>query len=262
MLRCTFLSVGHGCAVVVETPSGRTLLFDAGSFADGSRATRIIASALWSRGCRGLDAVVLSHPDVDHYNGLPGLLERMPIGVVMSAQSFLDFAQRPVEDACEAAARAGVPWRIIQAGDDLKFDPEVGCEVLHPAGTFASAEDNANSVVLRLTYAGRSLLLTGDLEGAGLQELLRQEARPVDIMLAPHQGSVAANDRRLAAWAARVYVVLSTGDAESLDRVRSRYDASSTLLSTAQSGAVMFTITPSGDIAADVMIGEKPAGKR
>ena len=58
-LDCTFLSVGHGCAVLVEFPSGRTMLYDAGQLGSPTGSARIISQFLWSRGIRRLDAVVL-----------------------------------------------------------------------------------------------------------------------------------------------------------------------------------------------------------
>jgi competence protein ComEC len=65
------LSVAHGLATVVDLPSGQTLLYDAGQMAAPRAATRTIAECLWSRGLMHLDAVILSHADVDHYNALP-----------------------------------------------------------------------------------------------------------------------------------------------------------------------------------------------
>src|SRR4029077_1270019 len=44
-LRCTFLSVGHGLAVVVELPGGRTLLYDVGQMQDGTRAQQTVQAA-------------------------------------------------------------------------------------------------------------------------------------------------------------------------------------------------------------------------
>ncbi len=58
------------------------MLYDAGELAAPAAATRTIAGFLWSRGITHLDAVVLSHADVDHYNGLPGVLERFSVGAI------------------------------------------------------------------------------------------------------------------------------------------------------------------------------------
>src|SRR5262249_38193674 len=51
-LRCTFLAVGHGGCTVLETPDGRTLLYDAGALGGPDVTRRQIAPFLWSRGIR------------------------------------------------------------------------------------------------------------------------------------------------------------------------------------------------------------------
>ena len=81
-LDCTFLSMGHGCAVLLELPSGQTMLYDAGQFGAAVGGHAPISESLWSRGITHLDAVVLSHPDIDHYNALPGLLEKFSVGAI------------------------------------------------------------------------------------------------------------------------------------------------------------------------------------
>ena len=81
-LDCTFLSVGHGCAVLLELPSGQTMLYDAGRLGWPKGGARVISEFLWHQGLTHLDAVVISHPDADHFNALPELLERFSVGVV------------------------------------------------------------------------------------------------------------------------------------------------------------------------------------
>src|SRR5262249_45082153 len=75
-LRCTFLAVGHGGCAVLEMPDGRVVLYDVGSIAGPEVMRFHIQPFLWSRGITRIDAVVLSHADLDHFNGLPDLLER------------------------------------------------------------------------------------------------------------------------------------------------------------------------------------------
>jgi competence protein ComEC len=60
-LRCTFLAVGHGGCTVLETPDGRTLLYDAGALGGPDVTRRQIAPYLWYRGIRRIDEVFLSH---------------------------------------------------------------------------------------------------------------------------------------------------------------------------------------------------------
>jgi competence protein ComEC len=248
-LKCTFLSVGHGCAVLLELPDGKTLLYDAGTLGSGQRAQRAVQEALWSAGRSRLDAVIISHADVDHFSGVAGLLATVPTGEVLFAPSFLDFEQSSVRSLCDAAASAGVPLRLLWRSDRLRVDPDVSIDVLHPPCGPGDALDNANSIVLRLRYAGRTILLTGDLEDSGLQALFSLPAEPVDVMLSPHHGSKRANPPELAAWARPKYVVASAGAAGAVKALEPIYRASGVVLSTAESGAVMVVVRSSGEMS-------------
>src|SRR5262249_33634015 len=89
-LRVTFLAVGHGNCTVLETPDGRCILYDSGSLAGPDVTRRQIAPFLWSRGVRRIDELILSHADLDHFNGLPALLERFAVGQITVTPSFAD----------------------------------------------------------------------------------------------------------------------------------------------------------------------------
>ena len=142
-----------------------------------------VQSALWVRRQWELDAIVVSHADVDHFNGVAGLMEAVPVGGLFVSQQFLDFEQPAVASLCEASATQGVPIRLIRDGDKLRLETGVSLEVLHPPPGRPHADDNANSVVLLIEFAGRRILLTGDLEGAGQAALLRTPPRDVDVLM-------------------------------------------------------------------------------
>jgi competence protein ComEC len=96
-LHCTFLDVGHGGCTVLELADGRVLLYDAGAIRGPDVAERIIVPFLWQRGIHHIDAVILSHADLDHFNGLAGLVERIAVGRVLLADSFETKQNRAVE---------------------------------------------------------------------------------------------------------------------------------------------------------------------
>lgn len=250
-LSATFLSVGHGVAVLVETPNGKTLLYDAGQLQDAGRAEQIVEAALWERGRTSIDALVMSHADVDHFNAVPGLAEEGLLRTVLLHPTFLDFDQVPVQTVCDRCAAQGVPIRFLWRGDRVRLDPEVEIEVLHPDVTARHNTDNANSLTLRIRYAGRSVLLTGDLEGTGLGALLTRPREPVDALLAPHHGSQGANTPELAAWTAPAVVVASTGYEGVEHRLKPLYGDSTLIRSTRERGAVTIRITPEGELECD-----------
>lgn len=247
-LRCTFLDVGHGCSVLLELPSGKTLVYDAGSLHDGMRASNIVRLALWERNRSRIEAIMLSHADIDHYNGVPEILRTIPVGTMFVARPFLDFDQKGVAVVCEAAADANVPIRIVGRGDQLLTDPEVVIRVLQPGLIGSHSGDNENSIVIEIEYAGRRILLCGDLEKEGLQQMLSLQHRKVDLLLSPHHGSLASNTRELAEWSQPDRVVVSGSRHSSRRALKERYGDETRILSTHMSGAITIEIDATGTV--------------
>jgi competence protein ComEC len=151
-----------------------------------------------------------SHADLDHFNGLPALLERFAVGQVTCTPMFADKKAPGVQFTLLALDKYRVPKRIVRAGDRLQA-AEVALEVLHPPAVGPEGNENARSMVLRVRHAGHTLLLTGDLEGPGLASVLAQPAVQADILMAPHHGSRFPNTPELAQWAQPKVVVSCEG---------------------------------------------------
>jgi competence protein ComEC len=249
-LTCTFIDVGHGGATLIELPNGRSLLYDAGTFIDGRRARDAITEGLWDRRVSELDGLVISHADADHFNAAAGLMNIVPIAGLYVSQGFLDFRQLGVLDVVESASSHGLQHRIIQAGDRLDCGAGVEITALHPAGTFHDDFDNANSIVLLIRYAGRSILLTGDIERAGLAALLKMEGQgPIDVLQSPHHGSKSSNTADLARWARPSYVVACNNDEMVVKRLSEIYRDAEQIFVTATAGAVTVNVTPQGELS-------------
>jgi competence protein ComEC len=221
--RITFLSVGHGCCCVVETPDGRVLVYDAGTISGPDTVRRVVAPFLWHRGVRRIDELFLSHADLDHFNGVPELLKRFAVGRVTLTPSFADKTSPGVSVALAAIEKHGVPWRTVTAGDKLSAGA-VTLDVLHPPPTGPPGNENTRSMVLLLRHAGHAVLLTGDLEGVGQEMVRASPIPPVDVLLAPHHGAANANLREMAAWA-RPRLVVSSQAARPTDHLTATYGA-------------------------------------
>ncbi len=243
----TFLSVGHGTAAVIELPGGETILYDAGQFSSPAAATRSVAGYLWSRGIWHLDAVVLSHADSDHYNALPGLLERFSVGVVYVSPVMFEEDADALIALRESIERAGVPLREIYGGDRLATVCAADIEVLHPPRRGILGGDNANSIVLAIEHAQRRILLPGDLEPPGLEDVMAEAPTHFDVVMAPHHGSTRSNPAGFAEWCTPRWVVVSGGRSRSVDEVASKYEATGArVLRTQTAGAIRTTIGAAG----------------
>jgi competence protein ComEC len=242
-LRCTFLAVGHGEAIVLELPTGQTVLYDVGRMSAPVAVTRTAAGFLWSRGITRLSAVVLSHGDVDHYNGLPGLLERFSVDAIYLSPATFQRRDAAVETLEAAIRRAGVPVRTVKPGQRLVA--AAGCElrVLHPPPEGVGGRENANSIVLAVEYRGRRILLPGDLEPPGMEHLLAEPAMHCDVLLVPHHGSRDSDPAGLAAWSTPDWSVISAARRGDLSTVEAVYSGDGRhVLHTAHTGAITATI--------------------
>jgi len=215
-LRVDLLDVGHGDSAVIRTPSGHVLVVDAGTREAG--AARVVPF-LRAEGIRRLDALILTHPDEDHLGGAAPLLEAVRVGRLLTNGAPDDtMAFRRV---MAGAGRAGLAPEGLCAG--AAFGPELGAdiEVLHPPcgfvpGTAPASNDNA--LVLRLRKGRVRILLTADIEEAGIPILLAGGSDvAADVMTAPHHGSrLGEAGERLFDAARPAVAVVSVGRAHRL----------------------------------------------
>jgi len=250
-LACTFVAVGHGIACLIELPDGKTILYDAGRLGSPMGAVRPVSSVLWSRGIWHLDALVISHADLDHYNAIPELLDRFSIGVIYVSPVMFETPQPAVEELHAAIERAGMPLQVISAGDRLQSSDDVQLEVLHPPKKGILGSDNANSILLKVEYAGRRILLTGDLEPPGLADVLAEEPLDCDVVLAPHHGSMRSDPTGFALWSTPEQVIISgsrsLGDSPNIEAVKDSYRArGAEVYHTAEDGCVRIELGASG----------------
>jgi competence protein ComEC len=254
-LDVSFVAVGHGTCVVLQAPGGETLLYDAGSLGSPQFVTQTIAGYLWHRGIWHVDAIVLSHADVDHYNAVPGLLERFRVGAVyaspMMFDEFGESADSGALDELRAAIEAaGVPRREIWGGDRLRIGDRVTADVLHPPRVGMLGTDNADSIALAIECDGRRALLPGDLESPGLDGVLTELPLDCDVLMAPHHGSRRSDPPGLAAWCTPEWVVVSGGATADVASVTRTYEAAGArVLHTYDDGTAIFTILDSRPIS-------------
>ena len=245
-------AVGHGLAIAVRSPSGQTALYDAGKLGDPHVGRRVIAPALWTSGVRRVDVLILSHADADHFNGVPDLLDRFAIGAVRIPPGFADPTNPGAARLVAAIKARDIPVASIAAGDVIDLGAGVTLTARLPAPDDQAGSDNARSVVLDVTQHGQTLLLTGDLEGPGLTNLIGQPAPdpPLNALVAPHHGGRTSNPRTLYDWARAEIVAVSQRSPAANTRDPLAFlessDTPSRLLRTWKAGAIRFRWTPPG----------------
>lgn len=169
----TFLAIGQGDATLVEWPDGRRWLVD------GGPPGRALLHWLRSRGIGRLDTVFLSHGHPDHYGGLLPVLAELPVDRLVAGA--LPEGQE--------LSRVGV-W--TRDHPDLVPVPS----------DFVAEDENDRSLILRLRYGARSVLLPGDAEEAeeGAVVASGVDLR-ADVLKLAHHGSRTSSTE---AWLAAV----------------------------------------------------------
>ncbi len=270
-LKVTFIDVGHGTCVLVQTPDARNWIYDAGRLGDHQRSYQPIAQALWAMGVRRIDGLVLSHADSDHYNAMQGLIERFPVDRFITTHHVAEHQSPSLRSLLESIKHQRIPIEYWTAQSRLITSDQYTMSAIYPdseasAGQFRLASslaskpnksklgkkrisDNARSLCLVIEFAQKRVLLPGDLESPGTQDLTARPRLHVDVLMAPHHGSLTTKQDGLIAWCQPSTIVIS-GSHRSLDpRVFQVYSPSGQkVLHTARDHALQLCIEPNGSM--------------
>jgi competence protein ComEC len=154
-LRVTFLDVGQGDSVLLETASARVLV-------DQGPPEANVAGQLAAMGVRSLSAIVLTHPQRDHVGGAADVIRQLRVGVVLDPELTASGPER--DEAIAAAAARGVPVRAARTGSEFKVGG-LRLRVLWPPDPGLPSEDpNLNAVVVAASFGEADVLLPADAE--------------------------------------------------------------------------------------------------
>lgn len=203
-----FLDVGAGDAAFVSTAGGTTLLIDGGNRVDRDGRERVVVPYLRSNRVKRLDYVVASHSDADHLLGLMAVVEHFDVGAALLARTGeSDPAAEPFLALC---ARRKVPVYRLARGDSVRLKGG-RLEVLYPPqeGVEGSSANN-RSLVLRLEWAGPSVLFAGDIEEAAEKAVAEVDCH-AGILKVPHHGSLTSSTEAFIEAVAPRQCIVSTG---------------------------------------------------
>lgn len=206
----TFLDVGQGDGIFVQTGKGHSFFLDGGSSDVSSVGTYRILPFLKSRGIKKIDGWFVSHGDSDHTSGLLEILEsEYPIETIILSSGIVK--DEVYEELRAKAEKAGSQVLFLNEKESIvSGDMKFTC--LYPNEKHSSLDRNESSMVLLLTYADITALFTGDIGEDEEAELLREvQLDTVTIYKGAHHGSAYSNSEEFMSVIQPEITVISCG---------------------------------------------------
>ena len=195
-LLVTFIDVGQGDSILIETPKGHVVLVDAGP--QGAElgldaGSRIVAPLLRGKGISVIDLLILTHPHEDHYGGMSSIVRQFRVS--RFATPDIAYPDKEYTGLIRLVKKRKIPVTHAHSGVEARFADGVTLRFLYPnpadlAHKMTDEEMNDVSAVLKVEYGTAEILLAGDVGSeAELKMLARGVDLDADVLKVPHHGS-------------------------------------------------------------------------
>lgn len=161
-LEISFLDVGQGDAILIQTPNHKQILIDAGP-------KDVVISKLrevMPRGDKTIDMIVVTNPDADHISGFNRVLDEYSVSSVLvpntrnPSETFKNLMKKIEKKQIEELVAFSGMKIVLEEGDTRQR--EVLLTVLFPDQVVKDWSRNDGSIVSRLSYGDTSVMLMGD----------------------------------------------------------------------------------------------------
>lgn len=187
-LHISFLNVGQGDAILIQTPGHQDILVDGGPSPQAINLGLSQKMPFWDR---TIDLVVLTHPQADHITGLIEVLHRYRVKQVLYPD--LDFKSDIYEEWLNLIKEKDIKATIAQAGQQIDLGEGAVIKVVNPQLpplTNTESDIDNNGIVLQISMGEVSFLLTADIRLEAEFELISYRAVPQSTVLkVAHHGS-------------------------------------------------------------------------
>jgi competence protein ComEC len=184
-LRVAFLNVGQGDAIFIESPTHNQILLD------GGPGTAVLGELgrVMPFYDRSLDAVMMSHPNLDHFAGFIEVLRRYSVGYDLESGRSHTIPEYTAFTT--AVAERGVKKIFLRRGTTIDLGGGAVLIILSPEERDMGAKNlNDTMVVARLVYGKTAFLLTGDMEKGLEARLVKNgDALSAQVLKVGHHGS-------------------------------------------------------------------------
>lgn len=158
----SFLDVGQGDAVFIQTPNRTQVLMDAGP-------KDVVMQKLKDeipRGDTSIDLLVVTNPDADHISGFLSVLDEYTVSAVLVPNTRSTTAT--YKNLKKKIKEKNIPELVAYRGMEIVLDrgnsihPDAVLSILFPDQVVKNWERNSGSIVSRFVYGDTSVMLMGD----------------------------------------------------------------------------------------------------
>ncbi len=210
-LHVSFLDVGQGDSILVQTPHGQNILIDGGPSPQQIDMGLSQHLAFWDR---NIDLMISTQPQADHLTGLVEVLQRYKVKRVL--EPGVPYDSLVYNEWCQLIADKGIQHDIATAGQEIDLGDGITMEVLNPQKVFleGSSDDvDNNDIVLRLSWGEVSFLFTADIRTEAELELILQRANiKTAVLKVGHHGSKTSTSPGFLAAVDPEIAVISVGE--------------------------------------------------
>ena len=182
-MEITMFDVGAGDSFYIEMPNGDDILIDGGLYSNG---TKIVEMLNKREKNMTLEAVISTHPDADHTQGISKVFKKMKVKKFYYPS---DVSYSKTETAKEVMklAKKESGCKIVKAKPGTKIKGGNGSYLEFFQNDIDYDTTNEDSLMCYIKYNKLDVLLCGDVEGDS--EYKGLEKINMDIVQAPHHGS-------------------------------------------------------------------------
>ena len=251
-LRVTVLDVGQGDSILVDLPDGSLMLIDGGGFPGQAFdvGKRVLVPVLRARRRSHIDRVIVTHPHPDHFGGLGAAVESVSgVDELWDNGRVEEHPARELVQLMKAVETKG--GRIVRPDELCGAPRDYGgavVELLAPCPSLdPELSTNDGSLVLRIRYKNRTVLLMGDAEEAAEERLLASGADlRADLLKVGHHGSRTSSTPELIEAVKPSIAVISCGARNRFGHphgraLRTLEDADASIVRTDVGGAFVFS---------------------
>src|SRR5690606_19133301 len=166
----------------------KTLLVDGGNRSAGQKVVAYLKKA----GITSIDYLIATHPDADHIGGLIDVLQSIPVGRVLD--SGLSHTSQTYLDYLHVVDQKNIPLEVPNVGSQFTLSKGISFTILNNGNGYN--ENNAGSIVAKVTYDNVSFMLTGDASIDSEQVMLSRSGNlQATFLKVGHHGSVTSTSQ-------------------------------------------------------------------